>query len=172
MKKSLTYLVVLAIAFLTLISCDELLGLINFDLENDSVEFVIGPASAGTHYIDVTSVETDIEQILEDNNVKGVDKIDEVILDSAILTIVSGAINFDKIESIEIRVSAEGIDEILLASYMDIPDGLTKLSLDLTDVNLADYISKDTYSVSLDAALSEDIPEVVLNAKFVYTVSL
>ena len=70
------------------------------------------------------------------------------------VTSPSGA-DFSFLESIEVYISAEGLDEIKIASKTDVSPTSNLLDLEVVDVDLKEYIKKDSYSLRLNTVTDE-----------------
>lgn len=68
--------------------------------------------------------------------------------------------NFSFLKNIYIYISAEGLDDKLIASKENIDDSVgPQLSLNPTGENLKDYIKQKTFSIKLKAVTDETITE-------------
>lgn len=84
------------------------------------------------------------------------DKVKEVKLESMQLSITSpSGSNFDFLKSIEFYIKADGLDEVKYAYIDEVPDGKTILNLNTVDVNLADYLKKDKFSLRVKTVQDE-----------------
>ena len=80
--------------------------------------------------------------------------------------------NFDFMESIEIYIKADGLDERLISTDMSIPETqLTSITGALPDVNLVEYLSKDHYTLRFKIITDQGIPsDFTLNASQTFVV--
>lgn len=56
--------------------------------------------------------------------------------------------DLDFLESVEVWLSADGLDDVLIASKDPLPGDVTEVSLDVTDLDLAPYIVAEGLAVS------------------------
>ncbi len=146
MKKSVVFLLIIIISYG---SCKEIDKLTHFYIENTS-NITIEP----TLFIDVPfdvwtpEIPTNSETAFENNGTR-TDLIEEIVLTEMQMDITSpDSQSFDFLKSIEIFITAEGIEEKKIAWYDDIPStGLISISLVTTDDDLKDYIKKDEYKL-------------------------
>lgn len=68
--------------------------------------------------------------------------------------------DFSFLESIDIFISADGLEELKIASKVEVPETVSALDLEVSDADLKEYIKKDSYSLRLntvtDEAMSQD----------------
>lgn len=155
-----------AISLLLLISfgaysCKELDEFTKFNL--DYTAKVTVPSTSVVN-LPIDLLTPDITTNYEDqfsNNDTRTDLVEEINLTAMDITAkVPQGSNLDFLKSIEVFISADGLDEIEIASKKDIPDGLTKLDLDYSGVNLKDYVTKNTIKLRVktvtDKAIGQD----------------
>ena len=134
---------------LTYSSCKEVDKLTHFYMDytsNITVE--------STFFIDIPfdvwtpDIPTNSEEAFQNNDTH-TDLIEEITLTEMKMNITSPTSqSFDFLKSIEIYISAEGIEEKKIAWYDDIPQtGLLTISLETADDNLEEYIKKDEYKL-------------------------
>jgi len=144
-----------------LVSCDKLDELTKFDIDYDTQVSI--PSSAGINLpfdIFTPETETNSESKFESNDTRK-DLIEEIKLTRLKLNIISPSdADFSFLESIEVYISADGIDEIKIAEKTDVSETATILDLDIVDVDLKEYIKADSYNLRLntvtDEAMSSD----------------
>ncbi len=154
------FLILLSTSLL-LYSCDKLDEYTQFNI--DLEENVNIPASTVVNIpLDIISpdIETNYEEIYQDNNTS-LDLIESVSLSDLKITINAPKNgNFDFVKSFEFYLSAEGQDRVLLAEVQDLPDGVTELSPEISDVDLKPYIESESVKFQLkvvtDKVLSTD----------------
>lgn len=145
------------VAFLLLItSCDKLDELTKFEIEYDT-EVTI-PSSTGVNLpfdILTPDTETNSESEFESNDTRK-ELIEEIKLTQLQLVINAPTnADFSFLESIEVYISADGLDEIKIASKTDVPETVSVLDLDIEDVDLQEYIKKDSYNLRLNTVTDE-----------------
>lgn len=150
------------ILFAVLLSnCSKIDELTKFNMDYDMQVTI--PSSAGINLpFDVLTpdTETNSESTFESNDTRK-DLIEEIKLTKLQLEITSPTdSDFSFLESIEVFISAEGVQEILIASKVEVPETGSTLDLDVSDADLKEYIKKDNYSLRLntvtDEAMSQD----------------
>jgi len=68
--------------------------------------------------------------------------------------------NFDFLKSIKLYISAEGLEEKMIAWKTDmIDDGATTITLDTSDDNLKDYILKDSFQLRTETVTDQLITQ-------------
>lgn len=149
MKKILSLTILFAfIAFG--ISCkkkEEANKLTEFDIDyttNLTIPSASIPVNAPSQTAEFTTPNIATEQATKfsaQNTAKSL--IDEIKMTRFNLSAVGSGANLDYLKSITIYIKATGVGEEQVAVKTSIPPGLTSLSLDLTDVNIKDYIFQD-----------------------------
>lgn len=154
------YISVIILAVL-LSNCSKLDELTKFNMDYDTQVTI--PSSAGINLpFDVLTpdTETNSESTFESNDTRK-DLIEEIKLTQLQLVITSPSdADFSFLESIEVFISADGLDELKIASKVEVPETVSTLDLEVSDTDLKDYIKKDNYSLRLntvtDEAMSQD----------------
>ncbi len=134
---------------LTYSSCKEVDKLTHFYMDytsNITVE--------STFFIDIPfdvwtpDIPTNSEETFQNNDTR-TDLIEEITLTEMKMNITSPVSqSFDFLKSIEIYISAEGVEEKKIAWYDNIPQtGLLTISLETADDNLEEFIKKDEYKL-------------------------
>ncbi|PIB30812.1 hypothetical protein BFP77_03280 [Maribacter sp. 4U21] len=142
---------------ITFCSCDKLDELTKFDIEYNQRATI--PSSTGVDLpfdVFTPETETNSESEFEINDTRK-DLIEEIKLTQLELVIISpdGA-DFSFLESISVFISADGLDEIQIASLAEVSDNTgTRLNLDTSDIDLKDYIKSDKFSLRLNTVTDE-----------------
>ena len=149
-------IILLALLFL-LSGCDELDKLTQFDMEYN--ETVVIPSSTGINLpfnLFTPDIESNSESTFEINNTRK-DLIEEIILKKMHLTLTSPSnSDFSFLESIEIFMSAEGLDEIKIAWKDTISsNGGNQIELETVSFDLKDYIKKEEFKLRLNTVTDE-----------------
>jgi len=147
MKKQ--FLIIAALAIITA-SCsliDKLDDLTKFDIPYNTSFKIKAALPIGTKLnITTPPVTTNSEEKFEINNTAK-NLVEEVKLSELTLEITAPENeNFDFLRSMAIYISAEGLDEMKIASISDIPSGAKKISLVVEDTDLTPYIIGDEIS--------------------------
>ncbi len=153
MKKFL----ILLLAVTGLIACEKIDELTHFTLDVDE-QISIDPIPVIPSIplnIPIPSVETNSESVFENNNTNK-DLVEEARLTKMTMSIDTPSNgNFNFLESVNIYISAEGLDEILMATRSSIPDGLKVLELEPTGADLTEYVKKDEISLRVETTIDE-----------------
>ena len=100
------------------------------------------------------------------------DKIQEIKLTSLVLkTKESSGANFDFLKHVYLYIKADGVDEKRYAFKENVANGVSVINLEVVDVNLAEYIKQDAFSLRAecvtDKTLSQDLE---VDAEMVFAV--
>lgn len=158
---------------LVIFSCKQTDDLTSFRI-NNTVDFTI-PASSIVNVptaINPPSVASSSDQEFDDNNTNS-DLVKDIRLETAILTIKSPASqSWNFLKTIEVYISAEGLDEILIAEKQNIPTDVgNQLELESTGAVLDEYIKKSSYSLRiLTERNSETTQEIEAEAALTFKV--
>ncbi|WP_405384477.1 hypothetical protein [Maribacter sp. LLG6340-A2] len=152
-------------------SCDKLDELTKFDMEYSQRATI--PSSAGIDLpfdVFTPETETNSESKFAVNDTRK-DLIEEISLTELEMVILSpDEADFSFLNSIEVYISAEGLEEIQIAYLNEVPENVgNTISLDTSDADLKEYIKKDEFSLRLntvtDELLSSD-HELEVNSTF------
>lgn len=146
-------------AFVLLLACDKIDELTKFDITYKSEVTIPGTVGVDLPFdIFTPDVETNSESEFEVNDTRK-DLIEEIRLTELTLKITSPEeADFSFLESIEIYIYAEDLDEIKIAEKTDIdPDTGDVLDMDVIDVDLQEYIKKDKFNLRLNTVTDEVI---------------
>jgi hypothetical protein len=120
--------------------CDLLQG-VKFD-ENYYYVFTINPTEAGEYDFTEEVITTDIQQVLDDNNIKE-KKLESVVIKEITATIQQGSheTTFNILNSGNITMHGEGMSEVTVAWWPDpVPAGVSSVKLDHNSDNLKDHL--------------------------------
>lgn len=153
MKKLFVSLLALGLA----LSCDKIDDLTKFEMDYEKE--VIIPSTTGIDLpfdVFTPETETNSESEFEVNDTRK-DLIEEIKLINLELIIKDPTdSDFSFLESIEVYISAEGLDEQRIAFEEAVaPDAGTRLLLNTTDIDLQDYIKKDSFTLRLKTITDE-----------------
>ena len=146
MKKTIALFL---LVFFTFSSCKEIDKLTQFNIDYSSTITVNSTFGIDIPFdIYTPNISTNSENTFEVNDTRK-DLIEEILLTELKLTIESPASqDFDFLKSIEIYISAEGLDEIKIAWKDDIPqNGLKTIELEKTGNDLKEYIKADEFQL-------------------------
>ncbi len=130
-------------------SCDEDNPLFTFTFTKESDFTIENQFPVDTPFIVPTpDIETNSSETFESNNT-GANLVETIKLTKLKLSITSPeGFTFSFLKSIDIYISAQGVEEKLLASRDDIPTDVSEIELNTTETNLKPYVIKDTYDLS------------------------
>ena len=149
--------------------CELLKNSTKVDSDTYGYTFPINPTEAGTYSFEEGIITTDIESILDDNNVKR-NKLKSAKITEMKAWIYSSH-TFDVVDDGEIyfKFNATSSEKTVAWLPSTIPAGATELDLDFTSDDLKDYILQDSFIIGgwaeLNAAL-EDPASVYVEFSF------
>jgi len=146
-----------SIAILFLSACNTLDELTKFDMDYDTE--VIIESSVGVNLpfnVFTPQIESNSESEFAINDTRK-DLIEEIQLKELTLEITAPQdADFSFLESVEIYIAAEGLDEVLIASKTDVPlDTGNILDLDTTNTDIQEYIKMDRFQLRLNTVTDE-----------------
>ncbi len=147
------------LGFLTLTGCSKLDELTQFHMDYE--QSVVIPSSTGVALpfsVSTPDTQTDSESEFSVNDTRK-DLIEEIKITALRLELSSpeGA-DFSFLESIEVYISAEGLDEVKIAWNDAVPtDAGSTLTLETSDVDLQEYIKKDSFTLRLSTVTDETL---------------
>lgn len=152
-------LLILTILF-TISSCDKVDELTKFDLEYKSKVVVPGATGINLPFNMLTpDMETNSESQFEVNDTRK-DLIEEIKLTKLQMVITSPTdADFSFLNSVEVYISAEGLDEIKIAEKEVDKTAGSILDVDVLDIDLKEYIKKDKFNLRLNTVTDEVINE-------------
>jgi hypothetical protein len=141
------------------VGCSQIDKLTQFSLDYDET-FVI-PSVIGLNLpfnIVTPSIKTNSTEIFEINDTRK-NLVEEVLLEKLALNIIDPAdADFSFLESIEIYISAEGLEEVLVAWRYDIEDSVgSTIILETSGDDLAPYIILDEFSLKFTTVIDKII---------------
>ena len=143
MKKFL----LVCLSAMTLLSCDDIL---RFDVDMDTSFEIPANSVVPLPSFLTPAIETNAEGTFEDNGTSK-NLVKEVRLTELTLTCQNQSDNFNFIEDIEVYITADGEDEVLMASVYDLPnDGSRTVSLNTLEEDLDRFIKKDEFKLRVD----------------------
>ena len=156
MKRILT----LALLFLGVVTVgckaiDKLLTFYVEDTENIQIaaSFPVGVVTP----LSPVAVPTQSKQTFQNNNTRA-DLVKDVSLNQLTLTIADPTSeNFDFLRSIDIYISTNASDQILLASLDKVPQGVQSITLTPTNARLDSYLKADSYTLTTKATVARPI---------------
>lgn len=168
-KSLITAAVVL---FLLITACEKIDELATFSIKHETSFTIPGQNSGIGDLLSLprTEVKTSSQQTFENNNTNA-GLVEEVSLNELVLTVTAPEEgNFDFLNSLNIYIKAEGVEEVLIASKTDIPEtGSKTIVTETSNINLRPYLVKENYSirteVKTDKVLDHNL-DVKINMAF------
>lgn len=155
------------------ISCSKIDQLLTFTISNED-SLTIPATSVLNLPISFLSPNntTNSSEAFANNNTDA-NHVKNIYLKSLQLTITSPAgQNFNFLKSVNIYISTDSSNEILLASLDNIPQNVTTITLTPTQARLDEYVKASSYNlrteVTTDQNLSQDV-DIVADSKFQVT---
>lgn len=147
MKLKVTALLFIAAGLFS--ACDDL-SLINYDLNFATAELTIGTTDVADTTYTLTSEAIDPKSELESNGVDA-DLIKEATIKSVEVNLASPETgNFDWAKGAKVFISADGQPEVEMASIDNVPDGLTKFSIETLNLDLIPYIQAGSFTLRME----------------------
>lgn len=146
------------VALLLAVGCKKIEQLLTFYIEDSqnirvSSNFPIG------QFVPLTplNVPTKSEERFSNEGTRA-DLVKNVSLNSLKLTITDpSSENFDFLRRIEIYISTDANDQILLASLVQVPQGVNTLTLTPTNAVLDKYIKASSYTLTTKAEIAKPV---------------
>ena len=132
--------------FLLSVSCEKLHELTQFEMDYDTSVTINSTVGINLPFnIYTPEIPTNSTSVFEVNNTRK-DLIEEIKLQKLSLVIASPEDqNFNFLNSIEVYISTESLDEVKIAWLEDIPnDERKELNLNINEIDLKDYIKSDS----------------------------
>lgn len=168
MKKTL--LIAPLLVLLLLIGCKKVDQLLTFNV--DVSQSVSIPGYAAGLQLPPVTVTTKSEDSFRNNKTTR-DKVKDVYLDKLLLTVTDPpGTTFDFLKKVDLYISTNATNKILLAHIDDVPRGVTTITLIPTTARLDEYLKSDTYdltSVATSTGFSPNIFKVRADASFKVT---
>lgn len=156
MKKNLVPILFLAVV---LISCDSLSKLTQFEMPFTASVTIPKSTPINLPFnLPTPAIETNSAAFFSSKNIS-TDLIDKIVLKKLEMTVTSPANgNFNFLKNIEIYISADGLDDVKIASLENIPNNAAMpLQLTVESVNLKQYILKEKFALKVKATTDEII---------------
>ncbi len=163
--------ILLVILPFVIVQCNRLSEFTQFDLDYETTVEI--PSTTGISLpfnVYTPPVETENESEFAVNDTRK-DLIEEITLTSLDLTITQPERgDFRFLRSIEIYLSADSLDEVLIAWKDEVPRDIGKtLNLETSSDDLEEYIKKDAFNLRVNTRTDEIIEsdhEILINAVF------
>lgn len=156
-----------------LTNCDVIDELTKFNMEYNAAIEIKSTANLNLPFdVFTPDVETNSESEFEVNDTRK-DLIEDIRLRKLELDITAPSDqDFSFLESVEVFISAEGLDEIKIAYIKQVPETIgNSLSLDVENIDIKEYIKKDKFNLRLntvtDKVLTNDCSIAVKSIFFV-----
>ncbi|MFT3751488.1 MAG: hypothetical protein QM800_00910 [Paludibacter sp.] len=149
-------LVVLFVAFV-FTSCEQLSKLTQFDMPFTASVTIPKSTPINLPFnLPTPEIETNSASFFSSKNVN-TDLIDKITLKKLELSVTSPTNgNFNFLKTIEIYISADGLNDVKIASLENIPsNSAMPLQLNVDTLNLKPYILKDKFALKVNATTDE-----------------
>ena len=147
------------ILLVALSGCKKIDKLTQFELEFDNTVIIESATGIDLPFNTLQpGIETNSTATFAANDTRK-DMIEEIKLTQLDLTLSSPKNgNFDFLESIELFIKAEGLEERQIAWMDEIPQGAgTRLDLNVSGANIMEYIKKDNFDLRVSVVTDETI---------------
>ena len=157
---------------LLLFGCKKIDSLTQFDMEYDVTLDI--PSSTGVNLpfnIVSPDIESNSEATFEVNDTRK-DLIERIYLEKLTLTVTSPpGEDFSFLKSISIYISADGLDEVVIAGK-DIPDNAgSSIDLEVSAEDIKEYLKQDKFTLRVNTVTDEIITsDYTVNAHCVFFV--
>ncbi|RKR07932.1 hypothetical protein CLV91_2693 [Maribacter vaceletii] len=154
-------IVFLFCALIAFTSCDKLDDLTKFDMEFDTSVVIESAVNVNLPFsVQSPDVETNSESEFEINDTRK-DLIEDIRLKNLKLIITTPDDgDFTFLESLEVFISAEGLEDVKIASITEVPDTVgNTIDLETFDIDIKEYIKKDVFSLKLETVTDKVITE-------------
>lgn len=157
LQPTLTFTVLILSVSLIFSSCKKITKTTTFNLSYTKDVTIPSTTSINLPFNLITpDIQTESSSSFEGNNTRA-DLVDKIQLQSLVLSINSptGG-NFNFLKAVTIRLSASGLADTTIASKNNLQNtGTNSLSLDVSSVNLKDYLVKDKITLTLNSTTDE-----------------
>jgi hypothetical protein len=154
-NKMVKQILVLGI-IVSIFGCKKVDKLTQFKMVFNETEVI--PSSTGINLpfnILTPDIVTNSESTFAVNDTRK-DLIEEITLTTLSLTISSpSSADFSFLQSINVYISADGLNEVKIAWKENVPADVSVLNLDITGVDLKEYIKADQFSLRLNTVTDE-----------------
>ena len=153
-------------------SCDEVDELLTFTIKNHTEFEIENQFPVDTPFnVPTPDINSQSSQTFESNNTAA-SMVNEITLEKMELSIVSpDDFTFSFLKSIEIYISADNEDQVMIASKENIPEDATVVDMDTQSQNLRPYLIQDTYDLDFEVVTREVFArDITLRADMEYQV--
>ncbi len=159
MKKKL---IILSTLVFLLFGCKKLHELTQFDMDYDTSITIPSTVGINTPFnVPTPDISSNSESTFESNNTNK-DMVEKIVLKSMRWTIASPkGEDFSFLKSVEIKISAEGLDDLKIAWQDNIPQNDTTFTFETSDKDIKEYLFKDKYKLKVSTVTDEIITKDV-----------
>jgi hypothetical protein len=162
MKKALK-LAIPAILFAGVVASCEMFGDIldiTFETNEYTIDFTVNPATAGDYTFAEEILQSDIQEQVEEYG-GGAVSLQGISVSEAKLKILTEGITFDTFDRINVYIGTDDTENVLVGSATISAEGLTEISLNLTEEELKDIFDSEEYIVTVTGSLGEELTVAV-----------
>ncbi len=160
-----TFLALCILAFFT--SCEELLNQAGISVFSNyqKIDVPVDQLPAGEYEFLNFMEPINLDSMM---SVSGYQNINKVSLYEANLEITDSLENqnFNAFKSFQVVVSGNDLPEVTIAELAEVPDGVTKINLNIIDIDLLQYMHGVNYELKIRGVLEEDLnsPMVIIGS--------
>ncbi len=163
----------LLFVFVASTACDTIDDLLTFYINEEETIVVESNFPIGMVALAPVTIPTNSEETFRNHKTRA-ELVKDVTLNKLTLSIpdtTSGA-DFDFLNSIEIYISADGLDEVMIAFLEEVPFNENQLNMLLTNAKLDEYLKKDSYTIRTRAELRNTVvKDININAAMRFKVT-
>ncbi|MCC9166396.1 hypothetical protein [Pontibacter harenae] len=167
------FFVAMVLVVLVGTACEKIDKLLTFYIEEEETieinsQFPVGVVTP----LSPIAIPTNSEETFKNNNTRA-ELVKDVSLNKLTLSISNPQDeNFDFLKKIEIYISSEGEEEVMIAFLEEVPKGKSSIQLVSTNAKLDKYIKSDRYTIRTMAELAKAITrDVSINANMWFKVT-
>jgi len=160
MKNLKKTILIFLLAFPAFSACELLNDLrVDFDTKFFIIDFIMNEdEETGEKTFVVEVIKSEIDSILEAHDISR-DNLKEVHPKEVIIEINNDGTDydFDPVSSFSAEISADELDEILIANLDPVPGNVKSVSLDVEDTEIKEYLLKEFYTVTIKGVTTAPI---------------
>lgn len=146
-------------------SCESLMDQFGVPVDSGYYEFemIIPPTGAGEELLIENELPGEVDEILTENNQSGATVKSVVVKEASVrINENSRVSNFNAIESFYITLLTGGVSSDTIASVLNNSEDAVELPMETGEINVAEFLESDEYSLFIHGALAEEIADTLL----------
>lgn len=158
--KKLIYGLLFAGLVIVFSSCEDFMNQFGISLNSDvyEIERTVDPQPAGTYEYIESAIVSAIEALVEENG-HTLEEMESVNVNRVTLEIIDEGKTFEAFESFEFVLSSNEVDEVVVAFIDDIPDTANFLNLNISSIDVMNYVTSETFNIKLISVQDKEILE-------------